>query len=248
VANNLDCNDGIITGTQWYTLGSGPVASNQALWTTLALDANNTPFIGYYEDYNKGTVRSFTSGWSAVGSSLFTPSRTTHNDLAFDPSGATVLILGAGGAARGAVAALCGSGVIKITVANRTQENSAALVGSFSDKYPNIEFGLSSLEKDELADPLGVADLLVNTTSVGMSGTSFPGLDLQVMMTDAKVYDMVYSPPLTTLLVAAKRRNLSCANGLGMLAAQGEAAFYLWTGFAPPEEIMKTRLLEKMAL
>jgi shikimate dehydrogenase len=67
------------------------------------------------------------------------------------------------------------------------------------------------------------------------------------MNTGAKVYDMVYSPPLTPLLVAAKRKNLACANGLGMLAAQGEIAFYLWTGVEPPPGIMKNKLLEVLA-
>ncbi len=87
VANNLDCNDASSNSTQWYTIGGGPVSTNQALWTTVAIDANNIPYVGYYDDYNKGTVRSFTSSWSAAGTALFTPSRTTHNDLAFDPSG-----------------------------------------------------------------------------------------------------------------------------------------------------------------
>ncbi len=169
-------------------------------------------------------------------------------DLCFNPLGATVLILGAGGAARGATAALCSSGVRKIIVANRTMENALALVTSFSDKYRGIEFGLSSLETKELAGPLGAANLLVNTTSVGMSGSSFNNLDLEVMTTGAKVYDMVYSPPETPLIAAAKRRNLSCANGLGMLAAQGENAFYLWTGVTPPPGTMKTMLLKAINL
>jgi len=164
------------------------------------------------------------------------------DDLGFNPDGATVLILGAGGAARGAVAALCGAGVTKIVVANRTRDKGEALVDTFRGRYSHVKFALSSQETGELHEHLREANLIVNTTSVGMNGSSFAGLDVDAFLPDAKVYDMVYSPPETPLLVAARGRNLSCANGLGMLAAQGETAFSLWTGTDPPCGLMKLKL------
>jgi shikimate dehydrogenase len=184
-------------------------------------------------------------GYNTDGAGLL---KSLGDDLSFSPAGASVLILGAGGAARGAVAALCRAGVARIFVANRTKENGAALVDTFRGKFADVQFFLASLEREELAECLKGADLLVNTTSVGMNGSSLPGLDLQLLSSGAKVYDMVYSPPETPLLVAARLHNLSCANGLGMLAAQGEAAFSLWTGMESPRGLMKRKLLEVLFL
>jgi len=59
----------------------------------------------------------------------------------------------------------------------------------------------------------------------------------------ARVYDMVYAPLETPLLLTARKRGLKAANGIGMLAAQGEAAFTIWTGCIPPSGVMKKRLL-----
>jgi shikimate dehydrogenase len=57
---------------------------------------------------------------------------------------------------------------------------------------------------------------------------------------------MVYSPPETPLLADARRNGLECANGIGMLAAQGEAAFSIWTGVESPPGLMKDRLLAEI--
>lgn len=169
--------------------------------------------------------------------------QSLRDDLGFHPAGLTVLVLGAGGAARAAVAALCEAGVRRIVLANRSPERARSLASDFGDRYGAAEFALSTLAPAEMEMHLGRADLLVNTTSVGMGGTSFASLDLAPMKPSAKVYDMVYSPPETALLASAKGRGLACANGIGMLAAQGEAAFALWIGAAPPPGLMKGRLL-----
>lgn len=163
-------------------------------------------------------------------------------DLGFDPAGASILVLGAGGAALGAVAALAGAGASRIVVANRTAERGAALAERFRPVFGEVAFSLSSLRPEELADHLETADLLVNTTSVGMNGTGFEGIPLRRMRPGGRVYDMVYAPAETPLLAAARELGLACANGLGMLAAQGEAAFSLWTGIAPPAGLMKITL------
>jgi shikimate dehydrogenase len=88
-----------------------------------------------------------------------------------------------------------------------------------------------------------VCDLLLNTTSIGMDGISLSA-DPTPLGTDAVVYDMIYAPSETPLLAAAKRRGLRFANGLGMLAAQGERAFTIWTGVTPPQGLMKAVLQE----
>lgn len=170
-----------------------------------------------------------------------------REDLGIDPRGAEILVLGAGGAARGAVAALAEAGAAAIVVANRTVERGVSLIERFEPVYGGVRFAVSSLENSELAPRLRTADLLVNTTSVGMDGTSFEGLPLSEMRPGKAVYDMVYAPAETPLLAAAREAGLKGANGLGMLASQGEAAFELWTGLHPPRGVMKKVLTEKLA-
>jgi shikimate dehydrogenase len=171
---------------------------------------------------------------------------SVREDLGCDPCGSSVLLLGAGGAARGAIAALAAAGVARIIVANRTREKGLSLVERFRSVFPAVRFVLSSLAAEELGEHLRSADLLVNTTSVGMDGTSFESLPISELRPDGKVYDMVYVPAETPLLAAAKARGLACANGLGMLAAQGEAAFSRWTGREAPCTIMRRKLLEEL--
>lgn len=169
-----------------------------------------------------------------------------RQDLGIDPRGAVVLLLGAGGAARGAVASLAAAGAAGIIVANRTVERGVTLLERFEPLYGGVRFAVSSLRTAELAEHLRAADLLVNTTSVGMDGTSFEDLPLAEMRPGGAVYDMVYAPAETPLLAAARGRGLACANGLGMLASQGEAAFALWTGIDPPAGLMKITLREEL--
>lgn len=166
--------------------------------------------------------------------------RSLKEDLAFEPQGSRVLLIGAGGAARGALASLCGAGTASIIVANRTRERGDTLIETFCSRFPQLRF--ESIPLEDLNKNLIRADLVVNTTSVGMGKTSFEALELGAIKDGAAVYDMVYSPPETPLLAAARARNLRCANGLGMLAAQGEAAFKIWTGVDSPLGLMKREL------
>jgi shikimate dehydrogenase len=184
-------------------------------------------------------------GYNTDGAGLL---KSLSNDLGFRPAGATVLILGAGGAARGALASLCKAGVSRVVVANRTRERGEALVETFRDRFGNVSFQLCSLEAGDLQEHLTAADLLVNTTSVGMNGSSFDGLNLAQMADRAMIYDMVYSPAETPLLAEARGKGLAYANGIGMLVAQGEAAFSIWTGVEPPPGLMKAKLLAEMSV
>jgi shikimate dehydrogenase len=100
------------------------------------------------------------------------------------------------------------------------------------------------LDDKELRQRLSRADLLVNTTSIGLHGESFSMDMLEHLATDAMVYDMVYRRGTTTPLVQnAMLSGRKAAAGLGMLAAQGEEAFRLWIGSPPPTGLMKNCLL-----
>ncbi|PLX91353.1 MAG: shikimate dehydrogenase [Desulfuromonas sp.] len=141
-----------------------------------------------------------------------------------------ILLLGAGGACRAALVALCRAGAARVAIANRNFARAAALVNEFSPLYPG-----TLLEALPFAETLAGAfpaalHLLVNTTSVGLKGETLPGLNLDALSTSTLVYDMVYAQGSTTPLVeAARQKGIRAVDGLGMLAGQGEEAFRLWT-------------------
>lgn len=164
------------------------------------------------------------------------------DDLDFAPGAGTVVVIGAGGAARGAIAALCRSDAKRIIIVNRSFEKACALKSEMSRRYPAV--CIETVEKGMLKEEiLSVAALVLNTTSVGMNSDKIDFLNLSLLPKSAKVYDMVYSPVITPLIHEASGMGLMVSNGLGMLAAQGELAFTVWTGIAPPRGLMK-RVLE----
>lgn len=174
-------------------------------------------------------------GYNTDGDGLI---RSLADDLSFVPEKSAVVIFGAGGAARGAVAAICRAGAQRVTIVNRSGNKAQKLVEAMAKRYPGTvltTIGYGEEMKAVLAD----ADLLLNTTSLGMNGEAIPGLDLAPLSRKAVIYDMVYTPPVTPLLQEAERMGFSCANGLGMLAAQGELAFRIWLGTMPPVGLMK---------
>lgn len=158
--------------------------------------------------------------------------------------GDTIILIGAGGAARGAVAALCRGGAGRIVIVNRSFDKAVKLAEEMSERYP--ETRIEAALPDQVNDcHIGSASLLVNTTSLGMKGERIDFVDLSRLPKSAKVYDMVYSPTETTLMQEAASIGITAVNGLGMLAAQGELAFAIWTGKTSPKGLMK-RVLQSI--
>ncbi|UCH26923.1 MAG: shikimate dehydrogenase [Trueperaceae bacterium] len=157
-------------------------------------------------------------------------------DLASDPSGRTALLLGAGGAARAVAFALLSSGVARLDIYNRTQERARALAGDFQ------ALGwIEVVTSEELPDSVSSADLLVNSTSVGMEqgGVTEDISPLPVgVVPSGVVVDLVYRPPETRLLREARVAGCLTQNGLPMLIYQGAEAFKLWTSQSAPVEVM----------
>ena len=87
---------------------------------------------------------------------------------------------------------------------------------------------------ENITSYLNDAVLFVNTTSLGMKNEKIPLVSFADMPSTTKIYDMVYAPVITPLLRDATERGFCCANGLGMLAGQGELAFWIWTAVTPP--------------
>lgn len=164
--------------------------------------------------------------------------RALQVELGCTLAGERVVLVGAGGAARGALAALCETGVRSVVLLNRTLEAAELLLADFSADYPDVQ--MEAYRTDTCPPPfLSQADLLVNATSLGMKNEKIAGLSLAQMSSHAKVYDMVYKPPATPLIEEARHHGLQAANGLGMLVGQGEIAFRLWHGQEPSLGLMQ---------
>ena len=148
---------------------------------------------------------------------------------------AGVVILGAGGAARALVYGLRQK-VQSITVLNRDPGRAETLVNRFKE-YSNASMRHGSL--GELGDHLGSADILVNTTPLGMSPhTDQTPVPMGLLHRDLLVYDLVYNPAETRLLKEAERMGSKTLSGVKMLVYQGAKAFKLWTGLEPPIDLM----------
>jgi len=177
-------------------------------------------------------------GYNTDGDGLI---RSIANEFDFNVCGADIAIIGAGGAARGAIAAMCRAGVKRVLITNRTLGRAVDLASEMLHRFPDTTLTVvDSFQKFE--DMLADTDVLINTTSLGMNRDAGSVLRLSRLPRNAMVYDMVYTPSLTPLLEEAVGLGLKCANGLGMLAAQGELAFTIWTETAPPSGLMKSVL------
>jgi shikimate dehydrogenase len=136
------------------------------------------------------------------------------------------VVLGAGGAARSIVYGLNERGVEKITIVNRSHERAAQLV-----KEIKIESNIAGFDETESLIPS--ADLLVNTTSLGMKGQPPLEIDLKNLKKSAAVCDIVYVPLETDLLRQARERGHAVVDGLGMLLHQAVPGFERWFGVRP---------------
>jgi shikimate dehydrogenase len=145
-----------------------------------------------------------------------------------------VLILGAGGAARAVAFQLALSGA-KVTIANRTAQRAYSLAENVSSVGEAKGTGLEDIQ--ELATQ---SNIVINTTSVGMH----PDIDktpitADMMRAGLVVFDIVYNPLKTRLLIDAEKAGAITIDGLKMLVLQGAESFRIWTGVEPPVKVME---------
>ncbi len=164
-------------------------------------------------------------------------------DLGVFPEGLEVCLLGAGGAAKAVALKLAKSGAKRVAVCNRTQSHAEALCAEDETGvlFP-AGFDIESLKREA-----GRCRLLVNCTSLGMTGTKgqFEDLNfLRELPEDSAVYDLIYSPAETELLKAARALGHRAANGLGMLVYQGIFALEHFAGVKIDAAEMKKRVEE----
>ena len=164
--------------------------------------------------------------------------RALREDLRCNLRGASVLILGAGGAGRVAALKVASAGAACVFLVNRTQKKAEAIGREMKRRYPRTAV--------KAGYPDAAVDLIVNATSLGLKDSDPMPIDEdQFPLRKARsVYDMIYRPAETKLLIAAKASGCRTANGLGMLLYQGTKALEIWTGKPAPVAIMR-RALEK---
>jgi shikimate dehydrogenase len=141
-----------------------------------------------------------------------------------DPAAGPALILGAGGSARAVAAVLLELG-IEVAIANRTRTRAEAIARELP--------GLQVIDWDTRDQALPDYALLINTTSLGMTGHPALEIDLDRGAAGLTVTDIVYVPLETPLLAAARMRGMRAVDGLGMLLYQAVPGFRAWFGVDP---------------
>ncbi|MSQ25682.1 MAG: shikimate dehydrogenase [Dehalococcoidia bacterium] len=170
-----------------------------------------------------------------------------RRQAAFDPKGARVLVLGAGGAAKAVVISLLDAGAAWVVICNRTPERARRLVLAAA---AGARLGWGELRVAPWGAPPPDADLLVNTTTLGMRGGPAPQespLPAARIPRRALVCDLVYNPQDTPLLAQARLAGARTLGGLPMLIHQGALAGELWTGKQAPYQVMLDAALRALS-
>ena len=184
------------------------------------------------------TLRRTASGWKGHNTDGYGLASGLRENLRAELSGAHVLLLGAGGAARGAAVECLQRRCAALWIANRTRSNLDELLSILRPLANGIPLHGVAPQSSEIASiPAGA--LVINATSAGLRDTDEPPLDLARLAQPAAVYDMIYNPPQTRLLAQAASRAIPTANGLSMLVHQGARALELWSDTTVPVAAMQ---------
>src|SRR6266568_2432276 len=184
---------------------------------------------------------------------------TSYPGRGYSLEGYTAVLLGAGGAARAAAFALVSASVSRLIILNRHLERAQQLVAAVQQSVGTSLLTVSPSKVNDprdypstqlfcLSDPDFLIphpkSLIINTTPVGMheDASPLPGEVLARFAPDTFVFDMIYNPTETRLLIQARTLGLRAVNGLSMLRHQGALAFTLWTGQPAPLQVMRAAL------
>ncbi len=168
--------------------------------------------------------------------------KALETSTGFTPEGKTALVTGAGGAARAVVSGLCMKNAKRIFIANRTAEKAETLSGEFSEMFEKTELRHCGLNGGEIADFVQDSDIVINCSSAGMEGNAPLALPLEKFGGKFGIYDLVYKPADTPLVMRARELGIKAESGIDMLLYQGAESFRIWTGRDAPVEAMKKAL------
>ena len=148
----------------------------------------------------------------------------------FDVRARPTVVLGAGGAARGAVAALLDAGAPEVRLVNRTMERAQALAN-------DLGAGVAVHDWAELREALAGAGSVINATSLGLAGKAPLAVSLEGLQAGSVVMDMVYRPLRTAFLARAASMGFATVDGLAMLIGQAAPSFEAFFGQAPAKSV-----------
>jgi shikimate dehydrogenase len=155
--------------------------------------------------------------------------RDLRNNHGCELAGSRVLLLGAGGAARGVIGPLLDEQPARLVIANRTPGKAIELARSFRDSGLVEGCGLEALAGRSF-------DIIINATAAGLRG-EVPDLPPGVVQAQSWCYDMMYADEPTAFMRWAQARGVrKSLDGLGMLVEQAAEAFFLWRGVRPDTE------------
>src|SRR5882672_6721131 len=159
-------------------------------------------------------------------------------NMGFDIGGARILLLGAGGAARGVIAPLLAKSPGLLVIANRTVERAHELAARFRALGPIEAVALDSIPDSKF-------DLVLNATSTSTRGETLP-LRPAVFASGALAYDMAYGSPARNFLARARGHGMRTSDGLGMLVEQAAESFELWRGKRPETAVVLAELRSRI--
>ena len=165
-----------------------------------------------------------------------------------DPSEKKVVILGAGGASR-SVSLTLAKEVKELVILNRTLRKAEELVKELlASQGIKVTIKARELNHRNAQQELQNADILINATSLGMRPhDALVPLDSSLLRSDLVVFDLVYEPLETRLLIEAKKQGATTVDGLAMLVFQGALSFEIWTGEKAPIEVMMKAASDELA-
>ena len=184
------------------------------------------------------TLRRTVGGWRGFNTDGYGLAGALRETLGMSLAGTHVVLLGAGGAARGAAVECLQQRCASLWIANRTRANLDALLAALRPLAGPTP--LRGFDPGPPPPDLPARILVVNATSVGLKPGEPAPIDLRRLPADITVFDMIYNPPQTALLRDAAALGLPHANGLSMLVHQGARALEIWTGEIVPVAAMQT--------
>ncbi len=151
-----------------------------------------------------------------------------------------ILLLGAGGAARGVIAPLLATNPSLLHIANRTSSKATALADLFNDLGPVSASGYEALQE------LSAFAVIINATSLSLNG-EMPPLPDSIVGKQTLAYDMTYAKKDTVFMSWSQALGANACNGLGMLVEQAAESFFIWEGVRPKTRMVYPRLAELLS-